>query len=184
MRLFPYLLFAAASHAAIITIDFEGLADDSAITTEFAGLTFSNTRALTAGITLNDLEFPPRSGSNVAGDIGGPIDINFTIPVLNFSGYFTYSTALTLTAFDALNQVVGSTNSAFSANTVSSQNTPNERLQLSFAGGIARVTLAGGVSGSTFTLDDLELTTPDSAEIPEPATWLLVAAALGVLRRK
>ena len=180
---FLFVLVADLACAATINVDFESIADGTVITNEYLGLTFTNARAITSGLTLNELQFPPRSGSNVADDFGGPINISFSIPVLNFAGYFTYSTGLTLTAYDSLNQVVGSTNSAFSSNVFSSPNSPNEQLQLSFAGGISRVTLAGGSNGGSFVVDDLAFTTPSSAEVPEPATFWLLLPALAVLRR-
>ncbi|MBL8238952.1 MAG: PEP-CTERM sorting domain-containing protein [Bryobacterales bacterium] len=170
--------------AAVMSLDFESFADNTAISTEFAGITFSNAVVVTAGLSLNELIFPPRSGFNVALDSLGPIEISFSAPALSLAGYFTYTTGMTLTAFDVLNQVVGVTNSAFSNNTANSLNPSNELLQLSFAGGISRVTLAGGTNGGSFAVDDLAITTPDSTAVPEPGTILLVAAGLALLRRR
>jgi len=180
MRLLLAILLATAANAAVITFDFESLADDTPVTNQLSGLTFTNTRSLSAGLTLNELLFPPRSGSVVLADIGGAIEIQFTDPVLIFSGFFTYSNTLTLSAFDVLNQAVGVTNSAFASNLASSPNPPNEQLQLSYSGGITRV----AISGSSYTLDDLELTTADASEIPEPASWILLTLGLAVIVRR
>src|SRR5580698_1855718 len=90
------LLFGyQAARADIVTLNFEDfpdgtpIPDSTSITTQFPGLTFTNTTVITAGISLNEFEFPPRSGSNVAFDDGGPITIAFASPTSSFSGYFT-----------------------------------------------------------------------------------------------
>ncbi|MEX2264619.1 MAG: hypothetical protein WD696_21875 [Bryobacteraceae bacterium] len=54
------VLLACPSGAA--TIDFDGLSDLEVVTTQFLGLTFSNTITLTAGTSLNRIEVRPRSG--------------------------------------------------------------------------------------------------------------------------
>src|SRR5579859_4683074 len=82
-------------------INFEGLADGTILANQYPGLAFSNAIILTAGISLNEFEFPPHSGVNVASDNGGPITIEFSTPVVSFGGYFTYLEPLTLDAFDA-----------------------------------------------------------------------------------
>lgn len=170
-----YLL--AVSQLAVagsITLDFEGFADSTSLTSQYPGFLFSGSNILTAGLSLNDLEYPPRSGANVAGNSGGPITILFTVPVLTFGGYFTYSSALTVEAFDSLNQSIGTASSGFTSNFVSSGNTPNEHLQLSFVGGISNIT----ISGTSFTLDDLTVTTPDITSVPEPASGVLILSGL------
>jgi hypothetical protein len=158
-------------------LDFEGFLDNTALTNQYPGINFTNTAIWTAGLTLNELEFPPHSGGNVAVDTGGPVTITFAVPILSFSGYFTYSLALTIEAFDSLNQNVGTTNSAFSSNFVSSGNAPNELLQVSFAGGISSLTITGGAGGSSFVFDDASLDTPDNV-IPEPSSGFLTVSGL------
>src|SRR5215471_5774733 len=118
-------------HAATIT--FDTLADGDVVTTQYAGVTFSNTVVFTAGISLNEFEFPPRSGPNVASDIGGPITIDFTTPVTNFSAYFTYLVPLTITGFNSSNVAIASAGSAFGSNLALSGDpgsSPNELLTL------------------------------------------------------
>lgn len=177
------VLFAQASASATV-INFEGLADSTAITNQYAGLTFSNTTVLTAGISLNELEFPPHSGVNAVFDDGGPLSITFLAPALSIGGYFDYSSPLTLTAFDTGNNQVGQVFSGFNSNLAlsgDSGSSPNEFRQLTFAGGISRVTIAGDPAGGSFTLDDLTYT-PASTPVPEPASFvLLLTAAAGMI---
>src|SRR5712672_727975 len=128
-----------------ITIDFDGFADSDILTNQVAGLTFANAAVLTAGISLNEFEFPPLSGSNVAFDAGGAMTIAFASPIDAFSGHFTYLTPLTVTA-----------TSSFLSNLVLSGDAgslPNELLALVFSGGISRVVIAGDPAGGSFTLD-------------------------------
>jgi hypothetical protein len=179
------LLFPQAR--AAVVIDFDSLNDGDIVTTQFSGVTFQNTVALTAGISLNEFEFPPRSGFNVVSDNGGPITIAFATPVLSFSGYFTYLVPLTLTAFDAGNSQVGQTVSVFSNNLAlsgDSGSSPNELLSVAFAGGISSVTIAGDPFGGSFTLDDATFD-PAAAEVPEPGTlsFLTAGGVLFALRR-
>ena len=99
-------------------------------------------------VSLNESEFPPTSGINVAFDDGGPITITFLTPVTNVSAFFTYSSPLTLTAFDNLSNTVASATSLFSANFVSSGNPPDELISLSYLAGISEVTIAGAADVS------------------------------------
>ncbi|WP_374692546.1 hypothetical protein [Accumulibacter sp.] len=165
----------ASAPAAALTINFETLADGEALTSQFAGLTFSNAVALHAGVSLNEFEFPPRSGSVVIADDGGPIGVSFANPVSHIDAYFTYASPVTLTAFDVLDQVLGSVTSTYGSNLALSGDagsSPNELLQLAFAAGIARLALTGDPAGYSFVLDDLSFT-PTAVPIPEPATPLL-----------
>jgi hypothetical protein len=105
------LLFAAP-----IIIDFEGLTDGTFITTQFDNLTFSNAVVATAGISLNEFEFPPQSGSNVIEDIGGPISITSTLPIFSFGSFVTYLVPVTIQGFDSSNILLASSSSQFSNN--------------------------------------------------------------------
>jgi hypothetical protein len=156
------LLFAFfyAKRGDAFVIDFEGLADSTPLTNQYIGLDveFSGATIYTAGVSLNEFEFPPYSGSNVAVDESGPITINFSTPVVSVGGYFTYLSPVTITAYDASNTVVGTATSAFSSNLALSGDpgsSPNEFLQVSFTGGISKITIAGDPAGSSFALDDL-----------------------------
>lgn len=152
---------AALSPNSSNLIDFEGFDDSTAITTQYSGVGFANTIAITAGISLNEFEFPPRSGNNVGFDAGGPITITFPGRASAFGGYFTYKTRLTLTGFDAANRPVVNATSAFNNNLALSGDTgssPNESLSLNFAGGLSKIVITGAAVGSSFTLDDISIT--------------------------
>lgn len=160
-------------------IDFEGLGDLESVTTQFPGLTFTNTISLTAGVSLNEIDFPPRSGSVVVSDDGGPITILFATPTLAFSAYFTYITQLTLEAFDTTDSSVDLAFTQFAANDGFSGepgSSPNELLQVTSAGGIARVVITGDAFGGSFVMDDIEYETA----VPEPTSLSMFALALGL----
>ncbi|SBT05662.1 exported hypothetical protein [Candidatus Accumulibacter aalborgensis] len=171
-----------SASASATTIGFESLADLDPVTTQFSpsGVTFANTIALKAGLSLNDGEFPPHSGSVVISDDGGPMTMLFSTPVTQVGVFFTYALPLTLTAWDVLDHVVGSLPSAFANNTAASGDPgslPNEWLQLAFASGIAKLTVEGDALGSSFVLDDLSFT-PTGLPAPEPGTSVLMAIGL------
>lgn len=173
----------SASAQAVLT--FEGLADLTPVTTQFAGLgvTFANATAITSGISLNEIQFPPNSGISAVFDDGAPITGNFSTPVSSFSGLFTYITPITITAFDAANSPVGSATSLFSVNTASSGNVPNEVLTVSSSANIVRFSITGLSTGSSFVLDDFRFT----QVVPEPSsavTFLLAGGACGGLWKR
>ncbi len=148
---------AGAVEATITTIDFEGLPDSTILINQYPGVTFSNAIVLTAGISLNEFEFPPHSGTNVGADNGTPVAIAFSSPQSTFSGYFTYTSAITVTAYNAANTVVATATSKFNSNPALSGDPgsmPNEFLRVS-ALGITRITIA---SSGDFTFDDLSFT--------------------------
>jgi hypothetical protein len=172
----PSRLFAA-------TINFDTLGDSVPITTQFAGLVFSHATALTAGVSLDDTEFPPRSGANVAFDDGGPMRIDFTQPISAFGAYFTYGQSVILRAFDLSNVLLGSTTSLFPSNFVSSGHSPNELLQIAVAN-ISHVTITGDPSGDSFVLDDLTYTPNQTSPVPEPGSLSLIVLGGAALLRK
>jgi hypothetical protein len=150
------------------TIDFEGLSDLTPVTTQDPGVTFSNTTVLTAGKSLNEFEFPPISGSNAIFDDGGAMSITFASGAAAFSGSFTYSVQLTLTAYDRLNNPIAIVHSAFSNNEALSGvagSHPNELISVAFASGISRITVVGDPRGSSFVLDDVSVTLPTGPKV-------------------
>lgn len=179
----------AVMTAGTITIDFEGFPDSTVLTNQYPGLTFQNAIILTAGISLNEFEFPPHSGVNVASDNGGPISITFAAPILSFSGYFTYAELLTLDAFGTGNTLLASATSLFSNNEALSGDpgsNPNEFLQVGFASGISSVTITGDPAGGSFVMDDVTYT-PTASSVPEPSSIVLFLAGIAgllILRRK
>ena len=181
------VLLASPIHAAPIFIDFENLNEFD----EIGGLlgpdvTFSNALVLTAGSSLNDLDFPPHSGANAAIDLGGPMRLDFAATISSFSAYFTYVAPLSLQFFDASSNLLGVVSSLLSENYTSSGNAANELLMGAFAG-TAYLTITGLSSGGSFVMDDLSFETMDLAPIPEPSTLLLIGsglAALGYRKRR
>lgn len=176
---------AAAPQLALATpvvYGFESFNDLDMVTSLVGGLTFSNTTVIQAGASLNEFEFPPRSGMNVVFDNGGPITIDFASPVFSVGGYFNYVAGLSFSAYDSANGLLGTDVSDFAINTALSGDvgsTPNEFLNFSSASGlIARVVITGGDPlGASFTLDDL--TVDAGTAIPEPQTLALVLGLLG-----
>jgi hypothetical protein len=178
--------------AAPITIDFEGLADLESVTNQFAalGVTFTGAQALQAGISLNEIDFPPFSGSTAVWDseVGG-IRVDFATGATSVSGHFTYLAPLTMTAYAGATEL-GSVTSTFAENYTSSGNpAPNELLQLAFATSISHVIFTtGSESGPSFVLDDFAADIVDDVTpVPEPASGALLligAAAIAGWRRR
>jgi hypothetical protein len=173
------------------TIDFETfpdstpILDSTPITTQFPGITFTNATVISAGISLNEFETPPHSGTNVAFDDGGPISILFATPITSFSGFFTYYEPLAINSFDASNNQVADATSAYSINVGCDPgpiclgdpgSAPNEYLQVSAPGGMVSVTITGDPLGSSFVMDDITYTTPTS--VPEPAAIGFMAGGM------
>jgi hypothetical protein len=170
--------------AATVVVDFEGFSSLDSVTTQVPGLIFANATVLTAGVSLNELEFPPHSGSNVVFDDGGPITIAFLQPVVAIGTYFTYTMPLTVIALDSSNQIVATAQSAFASNDGlfgDPGSSPNEFLQVTFVGGISVLVARGNESGGSFTLDDLTYQTPQTSSIPEPTIGTLAAVGLTFL---
>jgi len=166
-----------------VVIDFESLSDSTSVTNQFPGLVFNDATVITAGVSLNEFEFPPHSGTNAVFDDSGPISIVFSFaqPVVSFGGFFTYQMPLTLDAFDNTSNQVDAVTSSFSSNLALSGDvgsTPNEFLQVAFAGGLSRVTITGDPAGSSFVLDDVTVKTP---AVPEPPGFLLLIITVAVL---
>lgn len=175
------ILFVTTKKTNAVTIDFESFLDGDVVTSQFPGITFSNATAITAGITLNEFEFPPHSGSNVVFDDGGPMTIEFSTLMSDVGAYLTYAASLTLNFFDISNTLVGTVNSAFSSNLGLSGDpgsSSNELLSFTWASGISKVTITGDPLGGSFVMDDLTLTpyTPSGDPIPEPSSLLLLAS--------
>jgi hypothetical protein len=178
------LVIAFASPVWCGIINFEGFTDSEALTNQVLGLTFTHTTVLTAGVSLNQFDFPPHSGTNVAFDDGGPITIAFSHPIEGFLGYFTYITPLSLIGFNAANSEVASDFSRFSNNTGTGGDpgsSPNELLEIIAPGGISQVSITGDGGGSSFTMDDIQTTVPEPNII---ALLTAVLAGLGYQRRR
>ena len=179
------LLLTCSLSASAQLIDFEGVEDLTPLTVQYSGLgaTFSNATVLTAGISLNEFEFPPFSGDNVVVDDGGELQVIFESGVTSLFGYFTYIAPLTLRIFDIDGNEIASAGSFYSDNTVSSGNPSNELLGFMSAVEIYSFTVGGDPLGGTFVLDNFAFTFSGTnpGAVPEPSTYLVGFCALGVV---
>ena len=180
------LLLCAVPALAAPPLNFDEFDDGTVLTTGYSGMEFSNTIILSSGLSLNEFEFPPRSGGNVASDDSGPIVITFLSPVQSFSAYFTYLEPLQVTAFNAASVQVAQANSLFANNLLESGevgSSPNEFIGLAFASGIASVQITGAAEGASFVMDDLSV-----SAVPEPGMLALLACGAlvvgGAARRR
>ncbi len=173
------LLGAQCAAAAPVLYDFEAFNDSEALTNQISGLSFGQATVLAAGLSLNEIEFPPHSGSKVVFDDGGPLSISFAAPVFSVGGFFNYLTALNFSAYDSGDNLLGSLTSLFASNLGLSGDpgsSSNEFLSFdSSAGLISKVVISGDALGASFTLDDLSVDA--GLTVPEPQSLALVLAA-------
>ena len=177
---------AAGVHSAPVVLDFESLADSTSLTTQLVGFTFSNARVLQSGMTLNNLDFPPKSGVNALVDEGGAVGVRFDTPVLSVGAFLTYVTPITLTAYDSLDNVLATVTSLYGNNGALAGepgSRPNEWLQLSLAAtSITRVEFRGSATGTSFILGDLVVDAGGPSPVPEPHSLALVLGAMYLAR--
>jgi predicted heme/steroid binding protein len=178
-----------AATAGPIVYNFDTFDDATSLTTQYAGLSFTQSTVIKAGQSLNEASFPPHSADGVVFDDGGPITIVFSTPVFSVGGYFTYTSGLTFAVYDAGNALIGELFSAYANNIAEgvgdAGSVPNELIQFASAGGlIARITITADAGGSSLVLDDL--TVDDGAtSIPEPSSIALMAGVIAAgLRRR
>lgn len=178
-----FLSWSVPASAAII--DFEGFVDSEVLGTQIPGLTFTDAIVLSAGISLNEFEFPPSSGSNAAVDLDGSVRMDFAAPVSGFSGFFTYFFPFTITAFDASGFPLATVTTAFNSNAGLSGDVgsnPNEFLEV-VATGISFLTITGAAPGGfSFAFDDINVVTP--AAVSEPGALVLTLLGLVTIVRK
>jgi hypothetical protein len=176
------LASVTSASATPVVYDFESFGDSEQVTNQLAGLSFGQTTALQAGISLNEFDFPPHSGTTVVFDNGGAITIDFSSPVFSVGAFFSYASSLTLAVFDSSDNLLFSTASLFGNNLATSGevgSSPNEFISLTDAiGRITRLTITGDLSGGSFTMDDL--TVDAGRALPEPSTAALLVGLLGL----
>lgn len=183
------IVCAASAHADTVLIDFDTLGDLDPVTTQYqtSDLVFDNALALVSGAvggSLNEFDFPPASGDVVVTTaFPGPLLIEFLRPVVRVSGRFTYGSGpLTLTGWSGLTSAVTGTSGA-SENLGTGSGTPNELIELVFAGGMTSLTV--GDANAAFALDDLFVEFGAGTPVPEPGLALMLAVgAAGALRSR
>jgi hypothetical protein len=182
-RLLFLVLALAFSAAQASVVTFEEIIDGTPVRDFYlsSSVRFELATAISAGLSLNELEFPPHAGNSVAYDNTGPIIIRFTVPVSSAYGYFTYQAQLNLLAFDVAGALLQTSSSSYSNNTAISGvagSAPNE--QLGFVLGsplISRIEIRGDAAGSSFVFDDFTFGAPGTT-VPEPGSLALVLVAL------
>jgi hypothetical protein len=178
------LLLCTATFVQADPITFEDRSDGESVTNQYPGVLFSNATAVRAGISLNEFSFPPHSGAAVVFDDGGSMSLTFLNPVSEFGAYFTYTTQLTLVAYDSSNNPIATMMSSFSNNTADGGDpgsAANEFILFTMSG-ISRITITGLPTGGSFVMDDATFTAAPTA-VPEPATLVLMALGLPAIAR-
>lgn len=161
-------LAGSAASAALVT--FEGFSDGALLVNEVAGVSISGGTVLSAGIGLNELDFPPNSGVNVLAALSGPLSFDFGVPMAA-SAYIVVSEQLSVNAFDPLGQLLATFNAPFASNL----GVP-ALFDFSWAGA-SRYAL---VSAQGFVIDDLRFDA-GPLEVPEPSSLALTAIAVSGL---
>lgn len=174
------LLAPPTASAVVTTIDFEGLADFTSVDNQFLGLGVDfngSASVLTLGVSLSS-SFPPNSGTNVIfDDPTGTIRADSVGLLWDFvGGYVTGNTNVVLTAFDVLNNVLG-TSSTGGANFIGSGGPPPNIFLSVNASNIAYATFTD--SSNTFTVDDFQF----QQQVPTPTAAVLALIGLGMSGR-
>jgi hypothetical protein len=167
------LLFAGQVSAEIIIINFDDLgAGPLDNQYESRGVTFSNTTV----ILSDPASYPAHSGGNLAFNDKDPIEISFVTPVYSIEAYFTRVDEVDDVTLSFYGQGIDGPDTRLGVRTLSPNLDPdhwiyNEQIYFEWSGGISRVSIADGMEGQSFTMDDLTFST---TPVPEPATLLLV----------
>ena len=164
-------LVSSTNTATAVTIDFENLSDLSPVNSTYTaqGVLVQNAISLTAGVSLNEFDFPPSSGSIVIGDDvindGDPMIITFLHSSDSVSAFFSYASTLTFTAFDPFGTLLGEFSTA-----TSSMLGLSEQIIVPY-NGLGSLHIAGSEANS-FTMDDLSFEPNLPASLPDGGSTL------------
>lgn len=183
-------LLLAPCSAYATDINFEGISDSFLIEHMYAaqGVRFANAISLTAGFSLNEIDYPPHSGVMVVGDTGAPMEMSFFSPVSAWSAWFTWSAPLTIDVYS----------DPYFTNLLGSIITTGSNLGFSQQVGLIclsnltfqSIQILDSAPGSQgMIMDDLSFTPAGTQPpIPEPSTLVLLgtacAAALSRIHRR
>lgn len=162
----------AATPACATLIDFEGLPDSYTLTSDLPGASFTGATILTAGLGLNEVDFPPTSGDNVVAGLAGILSILFDTPASAVSGYFTYASTLHFIGKNGSGTVL------FDAFSPTASNLGLAGFLSWTALDLLTLEITSGDT-SAFTIDDLDVTSA-SGSVPEPASLLLAMLGLAL----
>jgi VPDSG-CTERM motif len=168
------LVMCGVTISLATTIDFDSLPDSTDVGMFYHatyGVDFQSAISLTAGFSLNEVDFPPHSGlvaigDNVAFD-GDPMIITFVNPVNTLSAYFAYGSQLTFTAYDSTGTLIGTY-----VTPTSSHLSSDELISLSF-GNISTLDIAGS-SANSFIMDDLSFNLASAGRVPDGSSTLFM----------
>lgn len=160
---------AVGSGVQAALVDFEAFNDGALLVSEVPGLTVSGGTVLSAGIGLNELDFPPTSGVNVLAALSGPLSLDFGAPTMA-SAYMAAGDQLSISAFDEFGQLLATYDTPFAANLGAPQ-----LFDFGWVGA-SRYSLQ---SMQAFVIDDLIFAA--ATGIPEPSSLALSVAPLSAL---
>ncbi len=164
---------AAASPAGAALIDFESMAIDEFVTNQFEsdGILFSNAVTLVAGVSLNEIAFPPSSGTNVISGLDiGPLEAVLLLGASRVSFQITTAVPARVSFFDSVDAFVGEL-------LVAPNLEGHTQVWFDSSSPIGRVSIGDDFLGSAFflTVDDFDF---ETSETPEPSTLVLIAVGL------
>jgi len=187
--LIPIAQAAPIPNPSTQTLDFENIADLTVLGA-LGQASFSGAYIASAGLTLNEFEVPPHSGTNVALNEDASMIINFANGVQAISGFVTYSSPLIIKFYGGSGEL-GNYSSLFSSNLALSgdpQSSANEYFSFNSIEPITGLSIISQAENS-FALDDLTFSVieEEPRNIPEPNTialWLLgIVILIGINKR-